>query len=262
MTTIVNMYGSHSDTFVNANKKSVQSFVAELLDAVDAKELALMHGKGRGFMGLADEVARKNDVLSIGVGIDVEFVGQTSNPNPELALDFTSQERAYRQKLMDHLGLFKIFNLGGYGTLEEAAITICSTKLQENMATPIIFVDESFDKRGAWNEAGPVPQHLWENLVQQADVISGLRSARFASGKSVDISAHPLGQTWVRNILHCAPTYLEAARIITRFIADPAAYWKAAGIPQPEIDRAWRSYCRRMDSYGLSPPGFLGRAMG
>lgn len=261
VTTIVNMYGSHSDILVDASRKSVEGFANALMKCVPPSELAFMHGKGRGFMGLADEVARRRRLLSIGVGIDVEVVGQSTNPAPELALDFTSQERAYRQKLMDHLGLFKIFNLGGYGTLEEAAITICSTKLLENMPTPIVFVDETMAKRGPGRDAPEFNENLWQPIIAQATMISDTTAFRFKGRPEIDVAGKPLGQSWVNNILHCAPSYRQAGQILAAFISDPQAYWRKAGISGAEIAFAWKTYLRRMDSYGLKPPDFLVRAM-
>ena len=257
---VVDMYGSHSDTIVAASRASVGRFLTRVGDLFGRDKVGVMHGKGRGFMGLADEAARRLGMVSMGVGIDVETVGQHGNDAPEMALDFTSAERAYRQKLMDHIGLFKVFNIGGFGTLEEAMITICSTKLLENMPTPLLFVDESATKRVAGGK-GPVKQHLWADIEQQARMISEVQTLHFPGGADVDLTVHPLGQGWVKNIIHCVTSYDDAADLIEAFVADPAGYWRKAGLSPREIQIAWSNYASRMTDYGYTTPAFLQAAM-
>lgn len=255
---LVNVYGSHKDQVAKESRRGMTKLLRQLARSVPRNSLAVMHGKGGGFMGLADEVARQLGIISIGVGLDVEKVGQTTNLLPELALDFQTSERAYRQKLMDHLGLFKIFNIGGYGTLEEATITICSSKLLENIPAPILFVDEG-SRHAVDGTCRNV--NMWRHLHDQTRTIPSIRGINYINGRSVNFASSSLGQPWVANLIHCVSSYDEAAKILVNFISAPVAYWESARIPEKELRQCWSNYSRRVESYGFRIPEFLKRAI-
>lgn len=93
-------------------------------------------------MKVADEEARKLGIFTIGVGIQVEQLGQgNANYEPEALVEFCTADRLPRQKIMDQNGLFSFINLGGDGTNEEDGIDGCTTKLGEKVTAPRIRID-------------------------------------------------------------------------------------------------------------------------
>jgi predicted Rossmann-fold nucleotide-binding protein len=257
VTTFINMYGWARDELLSHSESEVERLFRGLSELLEKNSLAIMHGKGGGYMGLADEIARKLNIISAGVGIDLEQQGEVPNFQVDLALDFWSDERAYRQKVLDQLGLIKIFNIGGYGTLEEIAITVSSYKLLENVPAPIVLVDESISKNLVSGNGRELTQHLWADLRSQIDCVGDVSGFVYPSGKTVDISFAPLGLRWLKNVVHCVGSYGEAAVLLERFVRDPLAYWRESGISDFELQICWNNYIRRMRYYGFSAPQFL-----
>ena len=255
---VVNMYGWHRDSLAYQNTDAIETFLEKIADFVGRDRVAVMHGKGPGFMRVADFTARKLGILSIGVGIDAEKVGQISNIMPEVALDFESNERLYRQKLMDHIGDIKIFNIGGFGTEEESAISVCSAKLLEFMPAPMLYIDTSSGKTIEGRE-GVIAEHHWEPQWQQIQNISKTTSFEFTrpdgETKTFDLSDSPLGPRWVSNVCHCIQSYAEAADIVVEFLRDPLAYWTKHNVDTDgsTIKFAWNNYLKKRNHYQLRP---------
>ncbi len=249
---IVNMYGWHKDHAANLAKEDVASFFASLSDLFGKDRLAVSHGKGPGFMRLADETARDQGILSIGIGINVEKIDQKPNFAPEIGLEFDNDERSYRQKLLDHWGNISVFNVGGFGTNEELAITMCSSKLYEYIPFPIILVDSSEG------------EHIWKHADMQAHVISTTQKLVYrtkAGLEDIDISNAPLGTKWLTNMVCCVDSYKEAADILATFRDDPAAFWQKAGITPQEIAFAWEGQQKLQAKYGQNIPDFITQAV-
>ena len=254
---ILDVYGWHHNTLSQKNKMFMKNFLTKLSKHLGKNKLAVMHGKGPGFMLLADQTSRKLDILSIGIGIDVEKVDQAPNFEPDVLLDFDSSERLFRQKLLDHLGTIKLFNIGGFGTLEEAAISVCSKKLLEIMPSPMLFVDASGSKtiKNHSSEKNVSTNH-WKSLVNQFNNISNTNGFEYAAknGTSqIDISAYPLGPRWITKICHCVNSYDEGADILINFLSDPAKYWQKIGLTEKQdlLELAWQHYQEKMEYYQL-----------
>ncbi len=255
---VVNMYGWHKDSLADENEAAIEAFLEKIADFVGRDRLAVMHGKGPGFMRVADYMARKLGILSIGVGIDAEKVGQISNIMPEIALDFESNERLYRQKLMDHIGDIKVFNIGGFGTEEESAITVCSAKLLEFMPAPMLYIDTSSGKIIEGHD-GVVRDNHWLPLWQQIENISKTTSFEFTAPdgetRRFDLTGSPLGPNWVAGLCHCLEDYAEAADIVVEFLSDPQGYWSKhhVDVDGSTIKFAWNNYLKKRNHYQLRP---------
>ncbi len=250
---IVNMYGWHKDHAANLAKDDVALFFKALSKLFGRDKLAVSHGKGPGFMRLADVTARDQGILSIGIGINVEKINQKPNFAPEIGLEFDNDERSYRQKLLDHWGNISVFNVGGFGTNEELAITMCSSKLYEYIPFPIILVDSSEG------------EHIWKHADIQAQIISTTQELVYkkkdGSLDHIDISNAPLGTKWLGNMVCCVDSYKEAADILARFRDDPVAFWKKAGITAQEITFAWEGQLKLQSKYSQNIPVFITEAV-
>lgn len=218
---IVAMYGTHKDEVKPYLDEDMGKFM-NLLSDIFGEKLAITHGKGPGVMQLADKHAEDRNIMRVGVGIDVEKIGQAPNFRPPAMVDFKDKDRLRRQKLMDDIATFKIFSLGGAGTLEEVAITLCSQKLRKNVITPIIFVDPFSNSD---------MDHLWYELVETIKKLAGGKQIP-AGNASATIE---LLQDYVPNFCHLAKSYEEAAEIITGFVGDPISYYRKANIPMKHV---------------------------
>ncbi|CCD94416.1 hypothetical protein BRAO375_3550002 [Bradyrhizobium sp. ORS 375] len=260
ITTFVNMYGWARDELLPHSEKEVEVLFLKLREFVGQEHLGVMHGKGAGYMGLSDRLARKLSIASVGVGIDLEKIGEIPNFEADLALDFWSEERAYRQKIMDQLGLLKIFNIGGYGTLEEVAITLSSYKLLESFPAPVVLVDESASKVFRYDRGTPLTtsQHLWSRLKEHIENISCISQFTYPTGRSIDVSRTPLGPRWMKNVVHLVSSYAEATHVLLNFLRHPETYWKSIEISPAELEVCSQNYRARLQNYGFVPPSFLG----
>jgi len=223
--TIVAIYGSHVDGLDDILKKQLNRFLTRMKTAF-GETFAITHGKGPGVMQIADDLAASLDIFRFGVGIDLEQKKrQKPNYAPPAIIDFKDTERLRRQKVMDDIATFKIFNIGGAGTLEEAAISICSQKLSKNIITPIIFVDPVHLNEG---------EHLWGNLQKQIEVLATEHSIT-PEGALVGLENVRLLQSYAADYCHFVRTYDEAADIIEKFVQDPMAYYQEKGVSREDI---------------------------
>jgi predicted Rossmann-fold nucleotide-binding protein len=214
------MYGTHKDAIDKRLKPQIQDFLAGMTDLVPAYNLGVTHGNGPGVMRIADEVARAYGIMSLGVGIDVEALGQgKANLLPEGVAIFKASERLYRQEMLDKLNTISIFNVGGFGTLEEASITLCTHKLLSRLSAPSILVD---------------PDNLYRHVKAQFDEISNRKTITIG-GEVVDLSNSPLGQAWVSNTIHRVKDYDEAQTIVQDYWNNPADYWERAGLSKQDV---------------------------
>ncbi len=246
VSTIIAMYGSHVKGMEPVLMPQLQDFMREMKQLF-GEEVAVTHGKGPGVMKMADDAAAEAGIPRIGVGICVE--GQAGNCRPEAMVDFFDTDRLRRQKLMDDLATFKIFNLGGAGTLEEAAITLCSQKLGKKAITPVIFVDPV--------GAGKDGTHLWAELQEQIRTL--------ATSKTLDLPDSDrqlvlqLLQDETPNYIHCVQSYAGAAATIRGFKEDPAGYYHDKGIPDKAVAQAFARQNATLAQTGFPPPSFLER---
>jgi len=242
--TLIAMYGSHVDGMTEVLTEQVNRFALRM-KKLFGESVGFIHGKGPGVMYLADVAARNlpeiargrtgyeeidEGILSLGVGIDLEQQDQAINYHPHAQVDFSSQHRLVRQKHMNDRTSFNIFNLGGAGTLEEVALSLCSQKLYKNILTPLIFVDP----KGISNEG----DNYWNKLKVFIDDMATRKeiSSGVAGQASVNIQ---LLQGHMKNFVHVVDSYDEAADIIEGFVKDPVGYYVKAGVAKKEFIAAY-----------------------
>lgn len=217
------MYGSHLSQIDAKLKPQVEELFQLMSGLMPVEKMGVTHGNGPGIMLLADQLARAYGMLSMGVGIDVEDIGQGQAKLVADAVAFFKRtERLYRQEMMDKFRNFAIFSVGGFGTLEELAITLCTNKLNLALPSPSIVVD---------------PDNLYTNVVKQVEDIS-TRPSFDAWGQQIDLRDKPLGQPWVSSTVHHVKNYVEAFKIVEAYWTNPTEYWTGANIPAKEIHRA------------------------
>ena len=246
--TIINMYGWHKDVIEDLAEEDVREHFKKLIEIYGKENLAVAHGKGPGFMKVADKVARELGIFSIGVGMDLEKVDQKANLAPDAIVDFPSSARDYRQKLLDKFVFSAIFNIGGDGTHEESAITTCSMKLLEYLPAPMIYVDICDGE-----------EHIWTAEKQLQEELSALKKRKI-KGMNLETDTYPLAKTWVPNIKHYVKSYEEASEILIAFKKDPAAYWEKAGISKGEIETALKGNRKLAKEFERPIPEYLENA--
>ncbi len=222
--TVIAMFGSHVEGMEEVLTSQVREFFSAVnnLPAIDGR-LAVSHGAGPGIMRIADDVAEELGILRIGVGIDSEKVGQKSNMRPPVMAQFLNSVRHLRQNILDRNSLFKIYNVGGIGTLEEMLIAVTNLKLFESLPAPHIFVDPF----GLGDNSG----HLWEMALTQLRISGEV--------KRVGDNEVRLAPAWVPRFCHPVQGYDEAFAIIKDFVTDPAAYWRQTGIGNDDLQTAF-----------------------
>jgi len=241
--TIIAMFGSHVEGTEAVLTEQIHQFFDRLLSVPGINgSFAICHGSGPGVMRIADEAAAAQSILRIGIGIDSEKIGQRANLRPPVLLNFNNSARHMRQNLLDRTSLFKIYNIGGMGTLEELLIAITNLKLFESLPAPHIFVDPfGLGDNGA---------HLWQSTLTQ------LKTA--ASQKTIGAHNVRLAPTWVPNFCHAVKDYEEVLAIIADFVRDPIAYWEKTSI----CDRDLLQACDNAERAGVTIPPYLQQAIG
>ena len=216
--TIITMYGSHVEGMDKVLEPQIERF-AKRMKARFGSHLAFMHGKGPGVMLIADQVAARNDIVSIGIGIDAERFNQSPNYHPTGQADFNTNDRLIRQKHMNDRATFNVFNIGGAGTLEEIALTLCSHKLHKNLLTPLIFVDPLNSGIGKKNLYAKFKELIVDMATEKefqldvAEIQTGLINVQLlASGMA--------------GFVHIVDSYDKAADIIEEFADDPVGYYQ------------------------------------
>lgn len=258
--TIIAMYGSHAKGMEATLRDQMNRFSLRLKKRF-GKNLAYIHGKGDGVMYIADKAARDlvkisqdypeyagiitEDIFSIGVGIGIEKIGQNANFAPHAQVDFQAKDRLVRQMHMNDRATFNVFNIGGAGTLEEIAITLCSQKLHKNVPTPMIFVDPE----GLANNG----KHLWQQLH---DAIVDLATMKTITKDEQRYDIELL-QSYMAQFIHLARSYDEVADIIEEFADDPVTYYKNTGIPRRRLILAYEQAIDTYRETGFKLPDFL-----
>jgi hypothetical protein len=254
---VIAMYGGHKDAVGHALSGQINNFIGHLPNDLNipAEQLAVAHGNGPGVMLAAHLAAQANRIMSIGVSIDVESLGQKVNLDPDAVAFFESRDRLYRQNMLDIFNTISIFNIGGYGTLEEFFITLTSQKLYESLPVPKILIqDESAESGASEPFVG-----LYSDIPNLVHKVSNTKSVK-SGGQGIDLQAYPLGPSWVPNTIHLIDNYREALRIIAGFMDDPASYWRKAGISKGEIAISLLNQTSTLETVGFNPNTKLARA--
>lgn len=236
--TMVAMYGSHVEGTDKVLTEQIHLFLQKLKKVPRLENnFAICHGSGPGVMKIADDAATAEGILRVGIGIDSEKIGQRANLRPSVILNFKNAARHMRQNILDRTSLFKIYNIGGMGTLEELLIAITNLKLFECLPAPHIFVDPfGLGDNGA---------HLWQYTYDQLKTAS--------SEKRIGPHTVRLAPAWVTNFCHIVRNYDDVLKIITSFVENPFAYWKRTGIPEEDLLQAYVNITRA----GVMVPPYL-----
>ncbi len=205
-------YGSHSN---RADNRLMIHFISQLVEIFGA-EMGIVHGGGPGLMKESNDLARKNNIMSLGIGIDLVDQAQEALRTCDGYICYRSGARHARQRHIEKLANIPIVNTGGYGTNEELAITITSLKLHENPLAPVILLD---------------PEGMWENARQQ-----------FAR-----IARADLGHEFIPRLIRTCRTAEEAVTELVGFTTDPASWYESHSIPTASVKMA--QYKAREFSY-------------
>lgn len=241
--TTVAFFGSVVDELKPILLPQLEEFFAALAgDERLGQGLAVAHGSGPGVMKAVDDAAARYGIYRIGVGIDGEKIGQQTNFSPEAVVQFVNIALNTRQDILDRRSLFKVFNIGGYGTCYEINMALTFMKIGHCLPAPYVFVDPM----GLGGDGG----HLWRKAIEQFQELSSAHTAGAAE-------IPPLGPMWVVNCCHLVKSYPEALAVIKSFLDDPAAYWNTAGIDIEKVLSARDNLARA----GLVIPPYIDRAL-
>jgi predicted Rossmann-fold nucleotide-binding protein len=244
MHTTVAMFGSAVDSLKDLLREELTGFLSRLkANPALGEGLAVAHGSGPGVMKIVDDVAAGLDILRLGVGIDAEEIGQHSNFTPEAMVQFVNLAMNTRQDILDRRSIFKIFNIGGFGTSYEINMALTFMKIGQCLPAPYIFVDPLGLGEGGGG--------LWAKSLEQFRELS---SPHTVGGVTIE----PLGPRWVVNCCHLAQNYLEGLKVIEAFIADPAAYWREREIPAHLVAVAHENVRKA----GVTVPPYIEAAVG
>jgi len=246
---VMAMYGSHVAGLEDIYKNDILKFTREI-QKIFGNNTGIVQGSGPGVMMLAHLAAKLLNMISIGIGISAEKIGQRQNLEPTMNANFLLSARHTRQGLIEIINFLRIFNLGGGGTLEESAIGLVETKIQNSLATPFIFVDPT-------GELGPNKTNLWKPTV---DAIKNLSEQKVISINEAKHTIQFLSE-WASRYMYLVDSYEKAAEIARQFHSDPMAAWKDWGIPMSKSDPVLQSmyYAKKaqMNDLGFQIPGFI-----
>ena len=214
--TTMAMFGSACDVLGPVLTEPIAAFLKNMRDHPRLGEgFAVAHGSGPGVMRIVDDAAAELGIFRMGVGIDAEEIGQTPNFAPEAVAQFTNLAMNTRQDILDRRSLFKIFNLGGFGTSYEVNMALTFLKIGQCLPAPYIFIDPLGLGRGG--------EPFWRETLRQFETLT---SDLAGGGQTLG----PLGPRWVANCCHEVRAYEEGYAIMAAFVDDPAAYWREHGI--------------------------------
>lgn len=222
--TTMAVFGSSVDALRDEMAARFKDFLRGLRDDTPlGRGFAVAHGSGPGIMQAVDDAAHELGVFRLGVGIDGEAIGQTPNLAPEALVQFKSLAMNTRQDILDRRSIFKIFNVGGFGTSYEINMALTFLKIGHCLPAPYIFVDPL--------GLGENGEHLWRATMRQMGAIA---QPHQPDGMSVE----PLGPAWIARCCKAVTSYDQGLAIIKAFVEDPAAFWDAAGVPRQAAARA------------------------
>jgi len=194
-------YGSHTQEADNLLTIDLVNHLAAKL----GDEMGIAHGGGPGLMKESNDLARKHNIMSIGIAIDLEGERQLSLTTCDGLIKYKEGLRLARQDHLQKLSNLPIINTGGYGSSEELAISITSMKLHENPLAPIILLD---------------PDNLWDHAQKQ----------------TIEIAERKYGPSFIPSLIKPCRSADEAVRELTLFLSDPDNWYKENRIPEESIE--------------------------
>ncbi len=234
----VAMFGARRERVGLEYQGKIGQFLNGLVDMFEGPEhLAVVHGNGSGIMRVADEGARERNMLSFGVGIDVERLGQNEvNKDADGRMNMESSELLMRQHLLEVLSSVPVFTEGGIGTFVELYNSLCFRKLLLGLPTPIIVVD---------------PKDMYKSTREQIEQVSNQGNGEPRTPRH-----------WLKNILRFVPNFEEAALAeIKNFRESPMRFWDEAKIPHQHIKDAHRAQELQLTKLGMRLPPFMQNAV-
>ena len=242
--TTMAMFGSSCDVLGPVLADPITDFLRKLRDHPRLGEgLAVAHGSGPGVMRTVDDAAAALGIYRMGVGINAEEIGQKTNFEPEAVAQFTNLAMNTRQDILDRRSLFKIFNLGGFGTSYEVNMALTFMKIGQCLPAPYIFVDPV--------GLGPGGEPFWRQALNQFRTLS---SDLTCDGYDLG----PLGPRWIVNCCHEVTSYEQGYAVLAGFLDDPAGYWREREIPLEKVKLA-RDNLR---AAGMPIPPYIDAALG
>ena len=241
--TTMAMFGSSCDVLRPVLEGPIREFLGRLRDHPRLGEgFAVGHGSGPGVMRTVDDLAASLGIYRLGVGIDAEEIGQIPNFAPEAVAQFTNLAMNTRQDILDRRSLFKIFNLGGFGTSYEVNMALTFMKIGHCLPAPYIFVDPL--------GLGPGGGQFWEQTLGQFRTLTG-----DLAGGGQELG--PLGPAWIVACCHAARSYEEGLAVIEAFLDDPVRYWRERDIPLAKVRLARENLAKA----GLPSPDYIDEAL-
>ncbi len=196
-------YGSHT-------KAADNRLTIDLINRLALRlgdEMGIVHGGGPGLMKEANDLARRHNIMSVGIAIELEGEEQTSLTTCDGLIKYNEGLRLARQDHLQKLSNLPVINTGGYGSAEELSITITSMKLHENPLTPIILLD---------------PDNLWENARKQIQKIADKH----------------YGPGFTPHLVKSCKNAAQAETHLIKFLSDPDLWYTKNKIPAQSVEKA------------------------
>lgn len=241
--TTMAMFGSSVDVLGPVLAGPIADFLRRLRDHPRLGEgFGVAHGSGPGVMRIVDDAAAALGIYRMGVGINAEEIGQHTNFAPEAVAQFTNLALNTRQDILDRRSLFKIFNLGGFGTSYEINMALTFMKIGQCLPAPYIFIDPV--------GLGPGGEPFWRQTLEQFRTLSG-----DLAGGGHELGA--LGPRWIVNCCHEVASYEEGYAVMAAFLDDPGAYWREREIPLEKV----RTARENLRAAGMPIPPYIDEAL-
>ncbi len=231
----VAIFGAQREKVGVKHEEQIGKFLDGLVDMFGSPDnLAVVHGNGGGIMRVSDEGARARGILSFGVGIDVERLGQNQvNTSADGRMNMDASELLVRQHLLEVHTTVPVFTEGGSGTVLELWNSLVFRKLLLGLPTPIIVVD---------------PDGLYKDTLNQVKKLS--------EEKTEGNGTAP--RHWMYNTLRPVEDFENGAlEVLQDFKNDPVKFWSEVGIPKAHIAQAYESHAKRLEKLGMRLPQFM-----
>jgi len=196
-------YGSHT-------KAADNRLTIDLINRLALRlgdEMGIVHGGGPGLMKEANDLARRHNIMSVGIAIELEGENQASLTTCDGLIKYNEGLRLARQDHLQKLSNLPVINTGGYGSAEELSITITSMKIHENPLAPIILLD---------------PDNLWEDARKQTQKIADKQ----------------YGPAFTPHLVKSCKNADQAETQVIEFLSDSYRWYEKNKIPTQSVGKA------------------------